>query len=232
MHDLYHASAQEMEALDKIAVDSGLEIRQMMELAGFHMLEVFNSEDINRGQSVVVVSGRGNKSGDGLSAARHLCNHGYDVSVVLADENLKPNPEHHRKLLETIGVPIQTTKDNWRESVKSADVIMDALIGYHLEGSPRGSYAEMINLVNDTSAMVIAYDLPTGVDATTGKAYQPHITADITLSLALPKLLFTTKQGRQLSGKIYLADIGISDQMYRHIGADTPFKTRQPVILL
>ena len=92
---MYYATAKEMERVDELAVQNGLAIEQMMELAGAHILSIFEKLDIDKDQKTVIVCGKGNKGGDGLSAARHLINHGWDVSVVLVSEDIKPDPMHH-----------------------------------------------------------------------------------------------------------------------------------------
>jgi len=218
---MYHSTTQEIEELDRVAVAGGLEIRQMMELAGFHMLAVFGKEKISKESAIAVVCGKGNKGGDGLSAARHLYNHGWEnISVVLADENIKPDTAHHLALLKKMQMPIsvyterEKEKEEARKIIANADVILDSLIGYHLDGAPRGVFAELISAVNKSRALVIAYDLPSGADATTGECPGVCVTADATLTLAVPKKLFETEAGRALSGTVYVADIGIPRAFY------------------
>jgi len=208
-----------MEKLDELAVESGLDIRQMMELAGWHMVSLVKAFDISISQHIVIVCGKGNKGGDGLSAARHLSNYGFHVSVVLASSELKPDPAHHLGLLKKMEIDILTydDKDKVKELLGSADVLIDALLGYHLDGAPRGDFAELILLMNGAEAKVVSYDLPSGVDATSGECLSPCILAQATLTLALPKKLFETESGKKASGDVYLADIGISGFLYDQI---------------
>ncbi len=217
---MYYSTAKEMEELDELAVEHGLEIRQMMELAGWHMLTLFQQEGIDTTKHIVVVVGKGNKGGDGLSAARHLKNYGYHVSVVLSREDLKPDPLHHLKLLQEMSLDIVNYAEEPEDAanmISSADVIIDSLIGYHLVGAPHGAISELIELVNTSEAKIVAYDVPSGVDATTGECLNPCITADITLTLALPKQLLQTETGKAKSGTVYLADIGIPAFLYDEI---------------
>lgn len=225
---LYYATADEMGKLDDLAVAGGLQIRQMMELAGWHMLSVFRKLSISEKTNVVIVCGKGNKGGDGLSAARHLVNYGYKVSVVLLEKDLKPDPQHHLQLLRNIDIPFifsQAEPDKASETVEGSDLVIDALIGYRLSGVPRDKYAEVINSINKLGKGAISYDLPTGIDATTGECYEPCIRANATLTLALPKKAFTEQNARNMSGKIFLADIGIPNILYDKIskGARPPF---------
>lgn len=221
---MYFATASEMEHLDDLAVEHGLEIRQMMELAGWHILQVFQEEQVSRDQRIVVVVGKGNKGGDGLAAARHLANYGYHASVVLSREDLKPDPLHHLKLVQEMNLDVVNFAEEPEDAanvIQSADVIIDSLIGYHLDGAPRGAIAELIVLVNSADARIISYDVPSGVHPTTGECYEPCITADATLTLAMPKQLFQTTSGKEKSGAVYLADIGIPAYLYNEIHAES-----------
>ena len=211
---MYYSTAKEMEKLDVLAMENGLEIRQMMELAGWHMLSVFRKLNISLNAKVVVVCGKGNKGGDGLAAARHLVNHGWDVKIVLMDRGVSPDSEHHLKLLEKMHTPISLYPE---QDITSQDIIIDSLIGYHLDGAPRGVFKEVIELINKSEKTVISYDMPSGVDADTGECLEPCVRADATLSLAMPKKIFSTEQGREASGKIFIADIGIPNFLYEQI---------------
>ena len=94
--------------------------------------------------------------------------------------------------------------------------MVDALVGYSLEGSPRGPVADLIDQVDVTDAQIIALDVPSGIDASTGKPLGPHLAADLTVTLALPKTGLDTSA----AGRIELADIGIPIEAYRRAGLD------------
>lgn len=214
---LHHATAKEINKLDKLAIKHGLQILQMMEIAGWHILPLFKKLKIPKSHQVTVVCGKGNKAGDGLCAARHLNNHGWSVNIILLSQDLKPNPLHHLHLLKKMKLPIYIYKSKPSKSqtlIAKSQVIIDALIGYQLKGNPRGDYATIIDHINKSIAKIIAYDIPTGIDATTGKYFTPCIKAHATLTLALPKKAFKYKLARKYSGKTFLADIGIPKQIY------------------
>lgn len=220
---MYYATAKEMERVDELAVQNGLAIEQMMELAGAHMLSLFEKLGVDKDQKTVIVCGKGNKGGDGLSAARHLINHGWDISVVLVSEDIKPDPMHHLELLRKMDADItfySRDGEKAKEKIKASDVIIDALIGYHLDGPPRNDFKELIIYINELDKRVIAYDIPSGLDATTGECYDPCIKAESTLVLALLKKAFQTEKGKDVSGKIFLADIGIPSFVYKQINEE------------
>jgi NAD(P)H-hydrate epimerase len=217
MSKLYHATAEEMKALDAEAVKRGIDIRQMMELAGWHMLAIFKKLRIKQNARIVVVAGKGNKGGDGIAAARHLSNNGYSVQIIMLAKRISKESKHHLNIADAMGVPIWYWKDSKSTAIEilgSADVVIDALIGYRLEGSPRNQYAEIIEGLNMKSTKMISYDLPTGVNPTTGVPTAHFIKADATLSLALPKKLFESAEARKYCGRIFLADIGIPSYVY------------------
>ena len=74
---------------------------------------------------------------------------------------------------------------------------------------------------NTNTAHIISYDIPSGVEATSGKCYQPHVKAHTTLTLALPKKAAQTEEGKPPHGKIFLGDIGIPALLYNQVIQDS-----------
>lgn len=91
---------------------------------------------------------------------------------------------------------------------------MDALIGYGLRAAPRGAAADLIEWANGSKAPILALDVPSGIDATTGVAPGLFIRPRWTMTLALPK----TGLLPHCTGSLFLADIGIPERAYREIG--------------
>lgn len=234
-----------MAKMDRLAVSAGLEVRQMMELAGFAILDLLERLKVSRSGLIVIVVGKGNKGGDGLSAARHLLNNGYRVAVVLTAKKIKPDAAHLLKLLQNRGAvggrlnrlrilfyPDRATQV--LALLKKADLVIDALVGYRLRGRPREPLAGLILEINRLRKKVIAYDIPTGINATTGACRDICLKAFATLTLALPKRAFLNAGARSKTGRLFLADIGIPDRLYRRAasGARRPdFKRRQIIEL-
>ncbi len=208
-------TAAQMREVDRIAMeDFGLGILQMMENAGRNLAEnVMDMLEGTRGEIVILAGGGGN-GGGGLCCARHLHNRGFRVDVVpdrdvttlrgaaavqwriLQEAGLEPLPPH--------GVV---------PALNRAALVVDALIGYSLRGAPQGRAAELIALCNEAAARVIALDVPSGLDATSGEMPGVAIRAERTLTLALPK---TGLVG--VPGDFYLADIGIPPEVYSQLG--------------
>jgi len=100
----------------------------------------------------------------------------------------------------------------------SYDVVVDALLGYGLQGVPRGEAARAISWIRETGARVVSLDLPSGVDADTGETPGVFVIADATLTLHLPKPGLRHSGAGQLS----LADLGIPPGATRRAGVAPP----------
>ena len=94
------------------------------------------------------------------------------------------------------------------------------LLGYNIVGDPRPPINQLIERANQSEKSILSLDLPSGLNATTGKPGNPCIKASYTLTLALPKTGLKTKKGREFVGELFLTDIGIPPEIYNEIGFD------------
>ncbi|MDQ3543444.1 MAG: hypothetical protein M3431_06230 [Actinomycetota bacterium] len=103
---------------------------------------------------------------------------------------LAPVPRHRYEILRRMGVSI-VPEPRW------SDVVVDALIGYSLNGAPRGWIGELIEMIDSVGERDVSLDTPSGLNVTDGSTPGAVVKADITMTLALPKrgLRFAT-QGR------------------------------------
>lgn len=140
-----------------------------------------------------------------MVAARHLHNWGAQVAVVMVGsiESLKDVPAQQLSTAQKMGL---VTSD---PNLDSADVILDAMIGYGLSGPPRSLVAAWITRANASRKPIIALDNPTGLDTTSGILSESCIRAALTLTLALPKLGLMKPEARPYVGDLYLADIRV-----------------------
>jgi NAD(P)H-hydrate epimerase len=88
-------------------------------------------------------------------------------------------------------------------------LIIDALLGVGLSGQVRGIYADLIRLINSSKAYILSVDIPSGLDATTGKILGTCIKADETVSFVKGKLGMVLSSGPKYSGKVIIADLGV-----------------------
>ncbi len=216
-------TAAQMREIDRIAMEeTGPNLFQMMENAGAN-LAALAMELLEEPAPVLALAGPGGNGGGGICAARHLANHGIGVWLCLSEpDRLGPVPALQRKILQ------QTSAKEFRPEQLGdlqPGLILDALIGYSLSGAPRGCATELIRWANGSGAPILALDVPSGVDATTGNTSGEYIHAHTTMTLALPKT--------GLSGQLVLADIGIPEGVYRKLGLgySTPFDRRSRVPL-
>ena len=221
-------SAAQMREVDRIATEeSGPNLFQMMENAGRNLasLSIQLLTPVWHDALVVVLAGPGGNGGGGICAARHLANHGAKVWLCLADaEHLDSVPAYQRKVFaSTPGTEV----DSKQLIDTRPDLIVDALLGYSLSGAPRGRAAELIEWADATKAPILALDLPSGLDATTGNVPGAVITPRWTMTVALPKTGLLTER----VGELYLADIGIPQAVYQRMKLPyrTPFDHRYRV---
>ncbi len=227
-------SSDQMRQVDALMVaEYGIEPIQMMENAGRNLADVAQAMldgDLAQ-RPVLVLAGHGNNGGGGLAAARHLANRGAEVQVMLARamESLDAMPGQQLKSLLAMGVSVTTAGDGWE--LPSADLIIDALIGYRLQSTPCGPEADLIQLANSHPAPILALDAPSGVDAGNGRAHEPCIRAAATMMLALPKTGLLALP--ELTGALLLADISVPSTLYDDLGLDaTPIFHLSPILRL
>ena len=214
-------TTEQMRAVDHVMVEGlHIELVQMMENAGRSLAELAIIR-FSPG-SLTILAGPGGNGGGGLVAARHLANRGCQVQVVLTEpDRLTPVPAHQADILARMGVTIASRP-------ATADLIIDAMIGYSLRGNPAGAAAQLITWANDQAAPVLALDTPSGLDLTTGTAANPAVWAAATLTLALPKVGLLDAPN---VGELYLADISVPPLVYQRMGIPVPELFRQASLL-
>ncbi|HEX2483846.1 MAG TPA: NAD(P)H-hydrate dehydratase [Myxococcota bacterium] len=203
--------ADAMRALDRHTIEKlGVPAELLMECAG-RAVAAFAEAELAAGGRVHVLCGPGNNGGDGLVAARHLHLRGVPVAVAFAGDPGRASGDAARNLerAERVGVAFGRA----RFEVEPGDVVVDALFGTGLARAPEGEAAALIERANAArpQARVVAVDVPSGLDADTGQPLGPCIEADVTVSLALPKLGLALEPGRSRAGRIFVARIGIAD---------------------
>lgn len=191
-------TVEQMAEADRLAIEVfDIELLQMMEHAGRGLADVVMSTAPER--EVVVLAGGGNNGGGGLCAARHLVNRERSVSVVLASDRLGAAAEHHLNTLAAMGTtPVDDPPD--------APVVVDALVGYGLDGPLRGKTAVLAAW--SASRTVISLDFPSG------HGHPAAVEPAATVTLALPKA------GLRSIRPLYLADLGLPDSLWAEMGID------------
>jgi ADP-dependent NAD(P)H-hydrate dehydratase / NAD(P)H-hydrate epimerase len=166
-------------------------VEELMERAGRAVAER-TLRDFPEARSFTVVCGSGSNGGDGKIAARELEAAGKEVLVVEA------KPEDAQKQL---GTP---------------HVLIDALFGTGFEGEPREGAARLIEQMNALGCPVLAVDLPSGVDASTGEVAGVAVEADITVTFHAAKVGHYVTPGAHFAGYVEVVDIGMPPLQTRH----------------
>jgi NAD(P)H-hydrate epimerase len=218
-------TGEQMAEVDRIMMqDMGVDSLQLMELAGYGVADAVRRHagiDLHARPRILALAGTGGNGGDAMVAARLLQAWGAKTTTVL----VKPRDEfsgtarHQLAILDRMDIPVREPAEV--EALPDADLVIDGLLGFSLRGDPRGEAARLIRMANDHPAPVVAIDLPSGLNATTGHVGDPCIQASMTVTLALPKTgLLTAPQA--VTGEIWLADIGVPSSVYDRIGVQVP----------
>ncbi len=226
-----YVTAEEMRKIDDVTIQEfHVDVLMLMENAGRATATLAKQmlRETTFGKRVACLVGGGNNGGDGMVAARHLANWGADVSVIVGTtkDRVKDVPLGQLQVLEKMGIPILSTDYNLRDY----DLLIDGLIGYGLEGNPRDKVAMIIKDANASGRQILALDLPSGMNATTGEVYDPCIKAAATLTLALPKTGFLAPNASPLVGDLFLADISIPRSVYERFRQHSMLFQKQPIV--
>jgi len=224
-------TAEEMRKMDDVTIQEfHVDVLVLMENAGRATAALAKQmlRETTFGKRVACLVGGGNNGGDGMVAARHLANWGAEVNVIVGatKDRMKDVPLGQLHVLEKMGIPILLGDYNLRDY----DLLIDGLIGYGLEGNPRNKVAVVIKDANASGRQILALDLPSGMNATTGEVYDPCIKAAATLTLALPKTGFLAPNASPLVGDLFLADISIPRSVYERFRQHSMLFQKQPIV--
>ncbi len=200
--------AREQRSLDEWAIgECGIPGIELMERAGTALAELVGS--LAPAGRIVVVCGKGNNGGDGLVAARVLRDRGRSVDVRLlgAGEELRGDAAANLACLP--GAAPEAFTD---AALTGASAIVDAILGTGFAGEPREPAAGAIRAINtagSAGAVVVACDVPSGVDASTGEVDGAAVCARATATFNAAKPGLWIAPGKACAGEVRVIDIGI-----------------------
>ncbi len=202
--------AQTMRAVDTWAIEErGAPSLELMESAGRAVAEA--ALEVARTGPARIVCGKGNNGGDGLVAARHLAASGLDAEVVLLWPAAELSGDARANLERFDGPVVAVEKGEIAAALAGAGVIVDAIFGTGFEGAPREPAAAAIAALNASGAIVVAADIASGIDASTGEVAGSAVDADVTVSFHGAKLGHVIAPGKAATGRLQVAAIGIPD---------------------
>lgn len=232
-HRLY--STQQIRELDRIAIEgsadvSGIPSYELMQRAAKAVFE-FSSHKFPQAHSIIVLTGAGNNAGDGYLYAQIAMQHGCDVSVCSLAEPHQLKADARQAYLDWLDLGGKFAEDI-DQSLRNADLIIDAILGTGLTRSIDQDWADIINDVNRLDTPVIAVDIPSGLHANTGAVLGAAIEADYTVCfIALKKGMFTGL-ARDYCGEIIFNDLGISPSIYTLLNEEAHLLTDEDALKL
>lgn len=208
-------TSDEMREADRCTISDGTPGIALMENAGRAVAETAARR--LEGRPVMVVAGPGNNGGDGFVAARVLAEWGHPVRVSFVGDRARLKGDAAR------------AAERWRGPCESAEpsamtgqaLVIDALFGAGLGRAVEGPPRAVIEAINAASAPVIAVDLPSGINGTTGEVMGAAVRATETVTFFRRKPGHLLLPGREYCGPVTVADIGIPDTVLTRVKPQT-----------
>lgn len=192
-------------------------VRRLAEVSGFHNAFVH------------LVAGRGNNGGDAFVAAKYLKDQGFHVEVWIAGAaaQVTGDAAYYLSKLKTAKIRVEqlVTMDDWQAAIRqplAAEIIVDGLLGTGISGPARGPVAGAIQYIRAQAneSLVVAVDVPSGLNADTGVPEGDTVAADVTVTMALPKRGLLTPTAIDYVGAIEVVDIGLPSDVIADAEAD------------
>src|SRR5882762_8896094 len=181
-------------------------------------------------KKIGIVCGPGNNGGDGLGIARMLKELGYSVKVWIMKGGLKES-ESFKINLERIQGKIsqfEISKESDRGLFAGCDVLIDAVFGSGLSRPTEGIFAQVISCINQTDAIRVAVDIPSGLFADSPSSGE-IVNAHHTVTFQLPKLAFLFPENQKWVGRWHLVDIGLSKEFIKSTSSSNYFVTEKSI---
>jgi hydroxyethylthiazole kinase-like uncharacterized protein yjeF len=204
---LYDAAG--MREVDRWAIeDEGVPSLELMERAGGAVARA--AEEVAGDGPVRVICGKGNNGGDGLVAARQLAETGFEVEALLLwpGEELSGDAEANLKLFPGARA---VEPDRLDAELEGSGAVVDAIFGTGFSGAPRAPADAAIEAINRCGVPVVACDIASGVNASSGEIEGAAVEADVTVTFHAAKLGHRVAPGKWHAGELQVAPIGIPD---------------------
>lgn len=186
-------------------------------------------------KTVLLIAGHGNNGGDACVAARCLYEDGFRVQVIMTcvPAVLKGSAREAWDEMRTAGVPyvVLAAADSWTEdaavfsgTLVRHGILVDGVLGTGCAGAPTGAAEQAIRWINRMRphTLVVAADLPSGMNGDTGEAEGAVVHADVTVTFARPKTCFLNDRQAGRVGHLVVAGIGIPDAVCDRAVAGAP----------
>ncbi len=211
-------TAAQMREVDRRTIEMGIPGIVLMENAGHRVVE-FLDETFKplASHRVVILCGKGNNGGDGMVIARQLWTRlrpqSLWVVLAAAPEELKGDALANYRMLEVCGCPVAR---EIRPEMRTATIVLDALLGTGLKGAVTGPMLDWVREVNSgfPLAKVVAVDIPSGIESDNASAVGETAHADLTVTFTAPKLAQVLGPASARVGRLRVAAIGSPPALY------------------
>lgn len=179
----------------------------LMENAGRSVTELITKNYPNV-HNIAIFCGTGNNGGDGFVIARHLISKGFNTTTFICGDEQKYRGDAllNYKSLKNIGTKILILKEKPPHNLE-CDLIVDSIFGTGLDREVEGFYKHIIEFLNSCSAPILSVDIPSGLDANSGRLLGCCIKANTTVTFALPKIGTVIYPGVEYCGDLYVSNI-------------------------
>jgi ADP-dependent NAD(P)H-hydrate dehydratase / NAD(P)H-hydrate epimerase len=219
-------TSEDVARLDAAAVECGVTTMQLMEIAGWQVARCAWEQIGRHPAAIAVLAGHGNNGGDGLVAARHLATWGciVRVAVVAEESRVQGLVLNHATSARACGVEVTVTTlaDAALTIAAKSALVIDALLGTGLRSAPRDPLASVIRGMNASGGAILSVDVPSGMDATSGEAFDPCVRASATCTLTAMKHGLRSSAALAHAGAIWVADIGMPAAAWDRAGLRRP----------
>ena len=205
-------TVEQSRELDNIAITKmGIPGIDLMGKAGEIVVEYAKNMVSNvKNPRIAIICGKGNNAGDGYKAAVDLNNEGFstDIFMIFDKNSISGDAKHFYDQCLAKKIPVKNVSIFQSDKY---DLIIDAILGTGFSGELSDPISKITKLINDQNALVLAIDVPSGVNANNGFVSQSAVKADVTVTMGYIKVGMLIQPAQSYCGEIICADIGFPD---------------------
>ena len=227
MKNIY--SAAEIRAVEQAAFAGGITEDELIERAAEALAEEVRKLTFSR---AVIFAGGGNNGSDALSLALRLLRAGVETAVFMTSARRNAYVEKRLAALEKMRADVRDADAGAAFELRASDLVVDGMLGIGCARDVTGATAAIIAAINAAACRVVAVDIPTGLNADTGRVMGAAVEADLTVTFSALKLGLLLSDGRNYTGEVVVREIGLTMPAPR-VGvleaADIALPARKPV---
>jgi NAD(P)H-hydrate epimerase len=217
---------ERMAKFDGYAINTwGIPSAVLMENAGRNTYRLAKERYFSGFDRIAIFCGRGNNGGDGFVVGRYALQDGFSTSIFLLckKSDLKGDSALNMELFRSMGGKIVECTERLKEvkeGIRDADIIVDAIFGTGLSKPVGGMEKKVIEEINESGKLIIAIDIPSGIDGRTGQPLGVAVHATHTYTYGYPKIGQVLQPGAYFTGRLTVIDISIPSFVEKEVGID------------